>query len=257
VNEAPPAAVDAAAVQQHDDVPDGFARAHRWVLDHWPTSLRQRLAVTAVLIAIALVAIAGIARLVGTTAEIGLLAYVGVMVVCWVGAGGALVPVPGTRPLSWVLIVQQSTVVDPLIVALTAACAMALGQTSFFVATRLESRRHGAPGGHHLHLPGHATQSEAPGTRPTPNPNPAVTWSRKLLAKGKAGVEARMTGHPQRIVFLLCILPNPLTTFATVSAAATGVPFSRFFGASLAGFLVLCLTLVIMGQGLLVLLGIA
>jgi membrane protein DedA with SNARE-associated domain len=255
------------AAHPHGDVPQRFAGAHQWVLDHWPASVRKRAAIVVVLIAVGIAVIAALARLIGTAIDLGLLAYLGVMVVCWVGAGGALVPVPGTRPLSWVLIVQQSTIVNPVIVALTAAFAMALGQTSFYVATRLEGNRHAAASGQHLpHLhhaasaasggPAGAPQAESNAT-PTHPPNRVVAWSRGLMAKGEHEVRLRMTDHPQRIVFVLCMLPNPLTTFATVSAAATGVAFSRFFAASLAGFLVLCTALVIAGQGLLTLLGIS
>jgi hypothetical protein len=61
----------------------------------------------------------------------------------------------------------------------------------------------------------------------------------------------------QRILFLLCVLPNPLTTFATVSAASSGLPFGRFFAASPAGFLVLAPALAIAGGGILAALGIS
>ena len=54
-----------------------------------------------------------------------------------------------------------------------------------------------------------------------------------------------------RIIFGLSVIPNPLTTFATVTASAVGVSFTHFFAASLAGFLVLTSALVILGQGML------
>jgi hypothetical protein len=247
-----------------DDVPEPLVRAHRWVLDHWPTSLRRRIAVVVVIVAVAIVVVDALARLVGVAVGLGLLSYLSLMVVCWVGAGGALVPVPGTRPLSWVMIVQQSTVLLPPAVAVLAALAMAVGQTSFFVATRTEGHRHVKFGGLHLHRhevagaddPSGAA-SESAGAAGKRAPNRLVAWSRGLLARGEALVKERMTVHPQRIVFVLCVLPNPLTTFATVSAAATGVPFSRFFVASLGGFLVLTVALVVAGQAILAALGIS
>jgi hypothetical protein len=66
-----------------------------------------------------------------------------------------------------------------------------------------------------------------------------------------------MHTHPQSTVFALCVIPNPLTTFATVTASAAGVEFVHFFAASLAGFLVLTSALVILGQGLLQALGVS
>ena len=80
-------------------------RAHAWVLEHWPTTLRRRLAVTAVVIGVGLVVISAVADLLDVAHDLGLFAYLGLMLVCWIGAGGALVPVPGVRPLSWIMIV--------------------------------------------------------------------------------------------------------------------------------------------------------
>ena len=60
--------------------------------------------------------------------------YLGLAAACWVGAGGVLVPVPGVRPLSWVMVVHQSVALDPLVVTGLSALAMAFGQTSLFIA---------------------------------------------------------------------------------------------------------------------------
>lgn len=227
---------------------DRLVRAHAWVLDHWPTSLRRRVAIIVVLVAVGLVVLSAAARLVGAAIDLGLLAYLGLMAVCWVGAGGALVPVPGTRPLSWVMIVQQSAAShDPIVVALLGAVAMALGQTSYFFATRAGEHHVAERHAHGRHAEGQASRT----------PGRIVSSSRALLERAKGAVSRLMHTHPQPTVFVLSVIPNPLTTFATVTAAATGVPYGRFLVASLAGFLVLTSALVILGQGLLQALGVS
>jgi membrane protein DedA with SNARE-associated domain len=216
-----------------------------------------------VLVAVVAVLASNVARLVGAAMDAGVLAYLGLMGVCWVGAGGALVPVPGVRPLSWVMIVHQSTVLAAPIVVVVAAVAMALGQSSYFVATRIETRRLQEGHGHHHHghlrVPVGSETSTGVGSNGTGarSSGGVAARSRALLESGRAAVTRRMTTHPQRIVFLLCVLPNPLTTFATVSAASSRVPFGRFFAASLAGFLVLSTALAVAGQGILAILGIS
>jgi len=226
---------------------DRLVRAHAWVLDHWPTSVRRRVAIIIVIVAIGFIAASTAAHLVGAAIDLGLLAYLSLMAVCWIGAGGALVPVPGTRPLSWVMIVQQSAVLGPVVVALLAGFAMALGQTSYFFATR--AGEHKAAGHHGLHRGG---------PEKTPKkPRRLVTEWRALVERGHDAISRLMHTHPQRTVFAVSIIPNPLTTFATVTASASGVHFARFFVASLAGFLVLTFALVILGQGLLQALGVS
>ncbi len=253
----------AQAASIDEPTPGMVDRAHTWVLDRWPTTVRRRIAAVAVLVAVGLVATSTIARVVGFAIDAGVLAYIGVMVVCWVGAGGALVPVPGARPLSWVMIVQQSTILAAPIVALTAALAMALGQSSYFLATRIGKRRRLEGHGHHrqggderstLDDAGTLPDGATPGAKP---PNRIVARSRAMLVHGQAAVTGRMATHPQRIIFALSVVPNPLTTFATVSAATMGLSFVRFLTASLAGFLVLTIALAVAGQGILVALGLS
>jgi membrane protein DedA with SNARE-associated domain len=244
----PPPDIPVAPSASHEDLHDRIVRAHGWVLDHWPTSLRRRIAIVVVLVAVGVVLLSALARLVGAAIDLGLLAYLGLMAVCWVGAGGALVPVPGTRPLSWVMIVQQSTSShDPVVVALLGAFAMALGQTSYFFATRAGEHR---VAGHHRGGEHRIEKSPKEAGR-------LVAWSRAVLERAKAGVSRLMHTHPQSTIFLLSVVPNPLTTFATVTASAAGVEFVRFFAASLAGFLVLTTALAVLGQGLLIALGVS
>ncbi len=93
--------------------------------------------------------------------DIDVLAYLGLFIACWIGAGGALVPVPGVRPISWFMVVQQSAALSPVIVATLAATAMVLGQTSYFMATRAAMRR--ASAGGHADPPGSAAAVTEPG----------------------------------------------------------------------------------------------
>ena len=75
--------------------------------------------------------------------DLDLLAYAGLFIACWVGAGGAIVPIPGVRLVSWLMIVQQGAALDPIVTALVAASAMVLGQTSYFLAARAAANRVG------------------------------------------------------------------------------------------------------------------
>ena len=115
-------------------------RAYAWVLAHWPTSVRWHLALIVVGVVFALALIPFLARLAGTVIDLGILPYLALMVLCWLGTGGALVPIPGVRLLSWVTIVQQGAYLDPVLVAVLAALAMAAGQTSYFAAARYGDR---------------------------------------------------------------------------------------------------------------------
>ncbi len=66
-----------------------------------------------------------------------------------------------------------------------------------------------------------------------------------------------MDKHPRRMVFLLSIFPNPLTTFTTITASSSGIWFESFFMAALAGFLVWTTLLAVAGQGILIALGLS
>ncbi len=93
-----------------------------------------------------------------------------------------------------------------------------------------------------------------------PSPEPGgglVGWARRLMARAKDAVARLMTRHPQRTIFMVSVVPSPLTTFGTVAAAEERVEFRRFFLASLAGFVVMTAALVIAGKGILAALGIS
>lgn len=212
----------------------------------WPASRRRRIATVVAIVAIVVatyVASSYLLRLV--FGQLDLLAYAGLFAACWIGAGGALVPVPGVRPISWVMVVQQGAALDPIPVALVGAVAMVLGQTSYFVATRRIALRGPTTGG---------TGPEPVAVVPSDAAPRGGRWSRRV-ARARSGVEARVRTHGMLTVFAVSSLPSPLTTLTTTAAAASGMPYVRFFPASFAGFLTLCSVLALFGQGLLLAVG--
>jgi membrane protein DedA with SNARE-associated domain len=178
--------------------------------------------------------------------ELDLVAYLGLFLACWIGAGGAIVPVPGVRAISWVMIVQQGAALDPLVVPLVAAAAMVLGQSSYFFATRAASRRMAADG--------EADDVDAESADAQPDSDAAeVEESRRAqyIAAAKRRVEGQIHEHGMRTVYLTSALPSPVTTLATTAAAGAGMTYLKFLIASFAGFLTLSTVLVLVGQGLL------
>ena len=108
----------------------------------WPTSRRRQVVTIVALMAIILATFLASSRLLRFVFQgLDILAYVALFVACWIGAGGGLVPIPGVRVVSWLMIIQQGAALDPVIVAVVAAFAMVLGQTSYFLATRATQHR--------------------------------------------------------------------------------------------------------------------
>ena len=186
------------------------------------------------------------------------------MVLCWLGEGGALVPIPGVRLLSWVTIVQQGVNLDPVVVAGLAAFAMAVGQTSYFAAARYGDRF--ASGRiqrfAHLRVPGRSADA-ADTTKDVDAVTPVDDRrSRRLMRGGRERLEragravaSGMRSHPYRTVFFASIIPSPITTLATLTAAMSGVPYLRYFLPLAAGFLVFCSVLAASGRGILAAMG--
>ena len=71
------------------------------------------------------------------------------------------------------------------------------------------------------------------------------------LAGAASTISGRLQAHPRRTIFIVSVLPSPLTTLTTVGAATVGIPFRTFFAAALAGFLVLSSVLAFAGQAIL------
>ncbi|HEY7132419.1 MAG TPA: hypothetical protein VH440_09220 [Candidatus Limnocylindrales bacterium] len=197
-----------------DDAPRRLTRAATWALRHWPASARRRVAAVAAiaLFAVALIPIA--ARVAGFVIDLGVLPYLALMALCWLGMGGALVPIPGVRFLSWVTIVQQGGALQPLLVTALAGFAMALGQTSIFVAARsgegfVRSRTGGEPTGE---VEGGAG-AEGPGTPP-----PAAAATAQLApAAATAQLAPAATAIPEPA--RAAVTAEPTAQAATESAS--------------------------------------
>jgi membrane protein DedA with SNARE-associated domain len=258
------------------DGPAPARTAETWlarILARWPTSRRRRIATSLALVAILVATIVASSRLLRLLyQELDILAYAGLFAACWVGAGGALVPIPGVRPISWFMIVQQGAALDPVVVALVAASAMALGQTSYFLAARAARRR---ALGHAVAPPEIIAASGAdpgssggdpavggdPGVGGDPRPDPGTDPTADNAARPAGRRAQRMDAarrratrqvqtHGVATVFAVCALPTPLTTLTTTAAAAAGMGYLRYIPAAFAGYLVLSSVLVLFGQGL-------
>jgi membrane protein DedA with SNARE-associated domain len=231
-------------------------RPHEWVVVHWPAAQRRRIAAIVAIVVFALAALPFLARVAGEAIELGALPYVALIILCWIGEGGALVPIPGVRLLSWVTIVQMGGTLEPLLVAALAGLAMTLGQSSYFVVTRSGERlidRHIPPGRLREHLP---FLVPAPAGDPGGGAEPAEADARDggRLARASASVKRRLQAHPRATIVAVSTVPSPLTTITTVAAASAGVPFRTFFLAALTGFLILSTVLAIAGQAILTIL---
>jgi membrane protein DedA with SNARE-associated domain len=257
-------------------------RAYEWLLVHWPTSWRRRVAIVVALVVFVLAALPLLGRVAGVAIDLGFVPYIALVILCWVGEGGLLVPIPGVRLLSWLTIIQQGANLNPVVVALLAAVAMALGQTSYFLVVRSGSRYvvehlNVGPLKGHLPIPMAPVETAVADVDigiSVPSPDePTDTASGEAivvapttvagtasasgsgrserLARAAASIGERMRSHPRRTMFLVSVIPSPLTTLATVTAAASGVPFRIFFAASFAGFLVMSSVLAFAGQAIL------
>ena len=230
----------------------------------WPTTRRRQVVMLVALVAIVVATFIASSRLLRFVFEdLDVLAYAGLFLACWIGAGGGLVPVPGVRAISWLMIVQQGAALDPVIVALVAAFAMVLGQSSYFLATRA-TRQHLAEDAAHKHQTESADahelpKSPAPSAQGQPQQPPhteAAVAAESRRARAMATARRRITYQVQHhgiaTVFVVCALPTPLTTLTTTAASASGMRYPRFFVAALSGFLLLSSILALFGQGLVI-----
>jgi membrane protein DedA with SNARE-associated domain len=174
--------------------------------------------------------------------DLDLLAYGGLAIACWIGAGGALVPIPGVRMLSWLMIVQQGAALNPFVVATVAALAMVLGQSSYFLASRTAS----------AHMREHHDQQlqEEAEERPIAPPNPPGRRA-EMMEHAMQRIETQLRRHSMLTVFVVSALPTPMTTLTTTAAASVGMPYARYVVSALAGFLLLAGLLAGIGQVLL------
>ena len=246
---------------RREDVSAAVLELHGRVIERWSATTRRRFGLLLALIA-ALISTAGsLALFPGTLPRVDLVPYLGLAAACWVGAGGVLVPVPGIRPLSWVMIVHQSVSLDPLVVAVAGALAMALGQTSLYIAAQHGARHHRTHDGRQRHTQKPpAPPDEASDTEESDGPASRAGRVKRASVRVKATGRRAAAGlkrHPVGSVLLLSVVPSPLTSMASGAAGAAGMPFARFFLASLAGFFIFVCLLVVLGEGILALFGIS
>ncbi len=176
--------------------------------------------------------------------DLDLLAYLGLFIACWIGAGGALVPVPGVRPVSWLMIVQQGGTLNPVVVTLVAAGAMVIGQSSYFIAARTTNRRRRAG----MASAGEAARADEGADDP---PAQGSTDARPgRMARAQSRIGRLVHEHGMATILLVTALPSPFTGLATTAAAVEEMSYPRFALAATCGYLVLCAVLSLMGQGL-------
>lgn len=212
-----------------------------WIIDRWPTSTRRRVATVFAIAAIFVATLIASSRLLRFVfQDLDIIAYVGLFVACWIGAGGMIVPIPGVRLVSWLMIVQQGAALDPVIVALIAAFAMLLGQTSYYFASRAAANRVGK----------HAEYADANAGAEPGADDEELTRRARYIQNAERRVNRQIRQHGILTVFLVCALPTPVTTITTTAAATIGMRYPRFALAALAGFLVLSSLLVMVGVGL-------
>jgi uncharacterized membrane protein YdjX (TVP38/TMEM64 family) len=227
----------------------GRARLRRLI----PRTTRQRLAVVLVLLAILAATYVSSANLLERlrNPELDLLGYLSLFVACWIGAGGALVPIPGVRAVSWVMIIQQGAALDPLVVALIAASAMVLGQSSYFVATRAaQNRRQRASAADAASI--HDSDEGEPQDDLASETDTETHRHRMpaFMTRTADRIQRQIHEHGFITVFAVCALPTPLTTLTTTAAAGSGMGYARYLIAAFGGFMTLSTVLAFLGDNL-------
>ncbi len=219
-------------VEPARDAPRHFVRLHAWLDQRFSPKARRRLgvlvgfgaAILGTLIA------AGLAKRLGL--DIPWAAWIGLFLANWIGNGGILVPIPGLRLVGMTMAAHQGAEGPTILVGLVAGFAMALGQTSFYLTA--------ASGSKHLE-----------GSKATSDKNPRKGRIPDALRKSKDVTEEFVGRHGVPTIFTLSTFPNPLTTFATITAGSMGMGFRRFLVANFAGHVILGLILALFGQRLL------
>jgi uncharacterized membrane protein YdjX (TVP38/TMEM64 family) len=142
------------------------------------------------------------------------------------------------------MIVQQGAALDPLVVALIAASAMVLGQSSYFLATRAaQNRRHRAS----------EAEVQTAAEEDLATETDTDTHRRrvpKFMTRAADRIQRQIQTHGFITVFVVCALPTPLTTLTTTAAAGSGMGYLRYVIAAYAGFITLCTTLAFLGDNL-------
>jgi uncharacterized membrane protein YdjX (TVP38/TMEM64 family) len=238
------------SLADNQDTPPKSRRAR--LVGLFPRTTRKRLAVVLVILAVLAATIVSSANILQRlrNPELDLLGYVSLFVACWIGAGGALVPIPGVRALSWIMIIQQGAALDPLLVSLIAGSAMVLGQSSYFLATRAaQNRRHNASATQQAAADAELGEDQGDIAAETDTD----THRRRVphwMTRAADRIQRQIHLHGFLTVFIVCALPTPLTTLTTTAAASSGMGYARYVIAAYAGFLTLCTTLAFLGDNL-------
>jgi membrane protein DedA with SNARE-associated domain len=220
-------ASDSVPIDAEGRPPESLVEAHGSLDRRFSPRTRRRLgivlgfgaAIIGTLIALDL------ARTIGPGINLG--AWVGLFLANWIGNGGLLVPIPGLRLVGWTMIVHQGADGPTLLVGLVAGFAMALGQTSFYLTA--------ASGSDRLRS---SKKSDRTGQ------------VADVMRRAKERTEDFVRRHGFPTIFTLSLIPNPLTTFATITAGSLGMGFRGFLAANFLGHVILGLILALLGQRL-------
>jgi len=208
-----------------NDAPGWLLRYHAWLDERTSPRTRRRLGI----------ALGFGAAIVGTLVvlvikplglDIPWAAWIGLFLANWIGNGGILVPIPGLRFVGWTMAAHQGAEGPTIIVGLVAGFAMALGQTSFYLTAAAGSDRLSGKG------------KDRSGS------------AADLVRRAKDRTRDFVERHGFPTIFTLSVLPNPLTTFATVTAGTMGMGFRTFLVANFAGHVILGLILALFGERL-------
>jgi membrane protein DedA with SNARE-associated domain len=209
-----------------DDPPRHLVRLHAWLQARFSERTRHRLGIivgfgAAILGTLVVLVVKPLGL------DIAWAAWIGLFLANWIGNGGILVPIPGLRLVGWTMAAHQGAEGPTLLVGLVAGLAMALGQTSFYLTAAAGSDRLSGKG---KDRSGRAAD---------------------VLYRAKARIEDFVERHGFPTIFTLSLLPNPLTTFATITAGSMGMGFRTFLVANFAGHVILGFILALFGRWLL------
>lgn len=210
----------------HGDAPKWLVRYHARVDERVSVRTRRRLGIAVGFgAAIAGTLVVLVIKPLGL--DISWAAWIGLFLANWVGNGGILVPIPGLRFVGWTMAAHQGAEGPTILVGLVAGFAMALGQTSFYLTAAAGSDRFSGKG------------KDRSGNLA------------ELMRKVKDRVSDFVERHGFPTIFTLSTVPNPLTTFATITAGTMGMGFRTFLVANFAGHVILGLILALFGRSLL------
>ncbi len=217
----------AGPIHPHDRAPGWLLELHRSLDRRVPEHTRHRLAQVVGFGAAIIGTLAALDVAKSLDPSISLLAWVGLFLANWIGNGGLLVPIPGLRFVGWTMVVHQGAEGPTLLIGLIAGIAMGLGQMSFYCTAAAGSER-------------------AQGSKKAPRSGRIVDSMRRARDRIARFVEF----HGIPTIFGLSLVPNPLTTFASITAGSLGMGFRRFLPANFGGHIILGLILALFGRWL-------